>query len=180
MKEQSVEDSRFQYLPELRDSTGRLLDTIRSRIELHQSTALADHVVRTGPGNFNEYAPLHEYFLLHLPPDQQNGARQFGELLSQLLLASTDHCRSPSLQEFAEGLVAEIRHIEGFCAVIAAYCGAETRRDESLLGHVEDTGALLGVLGDLLEQKLGKRRKPGVRSARECRPAVVDGAGAQS
>jgi hypothetical protein len=156
---------RVENLPELRESIEEVLALLREQVEVDQHAALVDHLVRTSPGSFDELAPFRERFLQYLPPAQEANFRDFGNFLWKLVFADPELVDGPmespevSVRGDVERLLAELRYVEGICVLIDDAGSPKQPSDERLLDVVVGIGGLLGVMGDLLEQKLGRRRR---------------------
>lgn len=159
------QNRRLEDLPELRESVEGVFALLRAHVEDDQNAALVDHLVRTSPRSFSEFAPFRERFLQYLPPAQEVNFRHFGNFVWKLVFADPELLDGPmgspevSVRADVERLVAELRYIEGVCVLIDAAGFPKRPSDENVLHVVVGIGGLLGVMGDLLEQKLGRRRR---------------------
>lgn len=155
----------LEDLPELRESVEEVFAWLREHVEVDQNAALVDHLVRTSPSSFNELAPFRERFLQYLPSVQESNFRVLGNFLWKLVFADPELVDGPmgspevSVREDVRRLLSEIRYIEGICVLTVEAGDPKTPSDDRLLEAVQGLGGILGALGDLLERKLGRRRR---------------------
>ena len=122
----------------------------------NQSFLQLEHERRTTPTRVAELCPFRESFLREFPPKEQEALRSYGACL--LRLAATAEAPSATgetrLIDDVEGLFEEIRNLEQVCAFIADVSIERDSKDTEAVRLVAGTGALLGVLGYLLETSL--------------------------
>ena len=169
MNSNPTKDRRLQEIPELRESVEKLLVFLREHLETGENAALAAHVERTSPAIFSELAPFRERFLQDLPPAEELLFRGLGTFIWRLLF-NVEEINLPGgpprqpvsyVREDVKRLLAELRYVEGLCALIVEAGSPNTPSEERLLDTVEGLGGIQGAMGDLLERQLGKR--PGRR-----------------
>ncbi len=162
---EAPQNPRVENLPELRESVEAVLALLREQVEVDQHAALVDHLVRTSPGSFSELAPFRERFLQYLPPAQEVNFRDLGNFLWKLVFADPELLDGPmgspevSVRGDVKRLLADLRYVEGVCVLIDGAGWPKKPSEQRLLDVVVGIGGLLGVMGDVLEQKLGRRRR---------------------
>ena len=183
MNSSSIKERRLQEVPELRESVEQLLVSLGEHLGADQDATLVAHVERTSPVSFSELEPFRERFLQDLPPAVEILFRGLGTFIWRLLFNVEEinlpggPPRQPAsyVRDDVKRLSAELRYVEGLCALIVEAGSPKTSSEEKLLDSVEGLGGILGAVGDLLEQQLGKRS--GRRRARPRAPRVIDGRG---